>query len=580
MNYKETYNAWLQDENIDEATKAELRSIEGNESEIEDRFYKELEFGTGGLRGILGAGTNRMNIYTVAKATQGLADYINKFMDELKEHHSKEHDCSKCDSCEMEKIPAVAIGCDSRNMSDKFCEITASVLNANGIKTFVFESLRPTPELSFTVRHLGCIAGVNVTASHNAAEYNGYKVFWADGAQVTPPHDEGILKCVNAVANLSNPNLMPKEEAIEKGLYVSIGKDIDEKYMDVISKVLKEPALTRQMAKDVTIAYTPLHGAGIKIVPEILKRFGFTNLHIVKEQEEPDGNFPTVDFPNPEMPSAFKLADELGQKVLADIIIATDPDSDRLGAHVKDGQGKYHALTGNMLGNFMCEYVLSRLKAQNKIPEDGFVIRSIVSSKLFDRIAASYNVQVRPVLTGFKYIGAEILKSEMKHDGTYLFGFEESYGFLPGTHCRDKDACATALLLCEMVAFYKYNDETLWDGILDMYEKYGYEDEKTISITKKGVDGMLAIKQAMTDYRENPPKNFGSFEIKEVIDYNEPEKTNMPKSNVLYYKLDDAWVCVRPSGTEPKIKYYIGVSANDKAQASAKIEELEKNFIG
>ncbi len=560
MDYKETYNQWLSDPNIDEKTKKELRSIEGNEAEIEDRFYKELEFGTGGLRGIIGAGTNRMNIYTVAKATQGLADYINKV--------------------KTEETPSVVIACDSRNMSDKFSKITASVLNANRIKTFVYESLRPTPQLSFSVRHLGCIAGVNVTASHNAAEYNGYKVFWEDGAQVTPPHDEEILKCVSAVTNLSNPKLMSKDEAIEKGLYVEIGKEVDEVYLDTISKVVKEPELVRKMAKDIVIAYTPLHGAGIKIVPEILGRFGFANLHIVKEQAEPDGNFPTVDFPNPEMPSAFKLADELGQKIKADLIIATDPDSDRIGAHVVDGEGNYHALSGNLFGCFMCEYILLRLKEQDKLPINGYVIKSIVSSKLYDRIAEAYDVEVRNVLTGFKHIGAEILRSEINHDGTYLFGFEESYGFLPGTYARDKDACATALLLCEMATFYKSKGQTLWDGILAMYEKYGYEEEKTVSITKKGIDGMNEIKQDMENLRKNPPKNFGHFEVREIIDYNEFEKTNMPKSNVLYYKLDDAWVCVRPSGTEPKIKYYIGVSAKTPEEAKNKINELEKNFVG
>lgn len=580
MGYKETYYEWLNDANIDEETKAELKSIEGNDAEIEDRFYKELEFGTGGLRGVLGAGTNRMNIYTVAKATQGLADYINLFMEKLKVHHAEEHDCSKCTDCEVEKQMSVAIGSDSRKMSDRFCEITAAVLNANGIKTYVFESLRPTPELSFAVRHLGCIAGVNVTASHNPAEYNGYKVFWADGAQVTPPHDEAILDCVNSVTNLSNPKLMPKDEAIEKGLYVEIGKDIDEAYLNVISGVVKEPSLTKQMSKDITVVYTPLHGAGIKIVPEILKRFGFTDLHIVKEQEVPDGSFPTVEFPNPEMPSAFALADELGQKVNADIIIATDPDSDRLGAHVRDGEGNYHALSGNVLGCLMCEYVLGRLNAQGRLPKDGYVIRSIVSSKLFDRIAKNYNACVREVLTGFKYIGAEIRNSEINKDGMYLFGFEESYGFLPGTYCRDKDACATALLLCEMAAFYKYEDETLWDVVLSMYKKYGYEEEKTVSITKKGVNGMAEIKQSMTDMRNNPPRAIGGFEVKKVIDYTKPDETGKPYSNVLYYLLDNAWVCVRPSGTEPKIKYYIGVSGENPEAARQMIAELEREFVG
>ena len=588
-NYRNRYQEWLDDPFIDADTKDELKALKGNDAEIEDRFYKELEFGTAGLRGIIGAGTNRMNKYTVAKATQGLADYINDFFNQLRQHHMENaeeaceeagHDCRNCAGCEeSEMLPSVAIAGDSRHMSREFEDIAAAVLNANGIRAYVFESLRPTPELSFAVRYLNCIAGVNITASHNPAEYNGYKVYWADGAQVTPPHDEGIMACVNQVTNLSNPKMMDKEEAVERGLYVTIGREVDEVFMDRISACVREPSLTKQMARDVTVAYTPLHGAGIMIIPEVLNRFGFTNLFIVKEQEKPDGDFPTVDFPNPEMPEAFRLADALGQKKNADIIIATDPDSDRIGIHVRDNDGNYHDLNGNMIGCLLCEYELSRLSKQGRIPEDAFVVRSIVSSKLFDRIAKSYGVEVREVRTGFKNIGAEMFKSEMTKEGTFLFAYEESYGYLVGTHARDKDACVTALVLCEMCAFYKYNDMTLWDAMCEVYEKYGYAVEQTVSITKKGIDGLTAIAKTMEDMRSNPPKELAGMPVQKFLDYEKPEETGLPKSNVLYFELEDAWVCVRPSGTEPKIKYYVGVSSPSKELAEKKMEQLKQAFV-
>ena len=588
--YKERFEQWLNDPNIDAETKAELKSIEGNEKEIEDRFYRELEFGTAGLRGIIGAGTNRMNKYTVAKATQGVADYINDFYELIRQHHAQMedetceeagHDCSKCSGCssEDEVLPCVAIAGDSRHMSAEFEDIAAAVLNANGIRAYVFDDLRPTPELSFAVRYLGCIAGINITASHNPAEYNGYKVYWADGAQVTPPHDENIMARVEKVENLSNPKLMDKKEALEKDLYVTIGRDVDEAYLDRIAACVREPSLTKQMAKDVKIAYTPLHGAGIKIIPEILHRFGFQDLYIVKEQEKPDGDFPTVAFPNPEMPEAFKLADALGQEKNADIIIATDPDSDRIGLHVRDQEGNYHALNGNQIGCLICEYELGRLKAQNKIPKDGYVVRSIVSSKLFDRIAQAAGVEVKEVLTGFKNIGAEMFKSEITKEGTFILGYEESYGYLVGTHARDKDACVSALVLAEMCAYYKYEDLTIWDVLQDLYQKYGYTEEKTISITKKGIDGLSAIANTMKEMRKDPPEELAGMQVKRFLDYEKPEETNLPKSNVLYFELDDAWVCVRPSGTEPKIKYYIGVSAPTEQEAKEKIDQLEKAFV-
>ena len=587
--YMERYQEWLDDPFIDAETKEELQALAGNEAEIEDRFYKELEFGTAGLRGIIGAGTNRMNKYTVAKATQGLADYIHDFYDLLRKHHQAKsdeaceeagHDCSQCDGCSEDLIlPCVAIAGDSRHMSKEFEDIAAAVLNANGIRAYVFDDLRPTPELSFTVRYLGCIAGINITASHNPAEYNGYKVYWADGAQVTPPHDENIMARVDKVTNLSNPMMMDKEEAMDKDLYIPIGREVDEAYMDQIAACVKEPSLTKQMARDVTVAYTPLHGAGIKIIPEILHRFGFNNLFVVKEQEKPDGDFPTVAFPNPEMPEAFRLADALGQEKNADVIIATDPDSDRIGIHVRDNDGSYHDLNGNMIGCLICEYELARLKAQNRIPADGYVVRSIVSSKLFDKIAEHYGVKVKEVLTGFKNIGAEMFKSEMTGEGTYLFGYEESYGYLVGTHARDKDACVTALVLCEMCAYYKYNDMTLWDAMLEVYEKYGFAMEKTVSITKKGIDGLTAIAKTMEEMRSNPPKELAGMAVQKFLDYEKPEETGLPKSNVLYFELADAWVCVRPSGTEPKIKYYVGVSAPSRKEAEEKMEQLEQAFV-
>ena len=558
MDYRELYEQWINDPAIDEETKNELKSLEGNEAEIKDRFFQELEFGTAGLRGVIGAGTNRMNKYTVAKATQGLSDYINSF---------------------GEKDPKVAIACDSRRMSPEFVEITASVLNANGIKAYVFESLRPTPELSFAVRYLGCIAGVNITASHNPAEYNGYKAYWSDGAQVTPPHDTGIMKCVNAVTNISSPKLMSKEEAIQKGLFITIGEDVDEAYMKEVSKQVREPELLAKYAGEISIVYTPLHGAGIMIVPKLLKRFGFDKLSVVPEQEKPDGNFPTVPYPNPEMPQAFALADALGKETNADIIIATDPDADRIGLHVRDAEGAYHDISGNMIGCMICEYELSRLKECGALPKGGFVVRSIVSSRLFDQIAEHYGVEVRKVLTGFKNIGAEILKSEMEGKGTFLFGYEESYGYLVGTHARDKDACVTALKLCEMCAVYRSEGKTLWDAVQAIYKKYGVHKEKTISITKKGVDGMKEIASTMEEMRKNPPAKIGSFEVLRFLDYEKPETTGLPKSNVLYFELPDAWVCVRPSGTEPKIKYYVGVNAEKEEDALKLVDELEKGIV-
>ena len=559
MEAKEVYRQWLEDPAIDEETKEELRAIEGSEEEIADRFYRELEFGTAGLRGIIGAGTNRMNRYTVGKATQGLADYINR-------------------AC-PDGGASVAIACDSRRMSPEFSDIAASVLNANGIKTYVFESLRPTPELSFTIRRRGCISGINITASHNAAEYNGYKVYWADGAQITPPHDEGIMACVNAVSPLTAFKVMPKEQAKEQGLYVTIGKEDDEAYISTIIGEIKDPEAVKKSADLLKIAYTPLHGTGITIVPEALRRAGFKNISIVKEQSVPDGDFPTGKFPNPEMPEAFELADRLGKETGADLIIATDPDADRIGVHLKDAKGEYHALTGNMIGALICDYELSRRaekgSGKDGIPDDGFVVRSIVSGRMTDAIAKTYNVRLIEVLTGFKHIGRTILDAEESGKGTYLFGFEESYGFLTGDYARDKDACGSALVLAEIAAYYKLKGITPWEAFCSLYEKYGYYMEKTISITKPGIKGLAEIADTMKRLRENSPEKIGSFRVKRSLDYNDPASTGLPKANVLYYDLGDGkWVSVRPSGTEPKIKYYIGVNGSSEDEAISQLEEI------
>lgn len=560
MNAREVYNEWVQSPYIDEETRAELLAIADNDGEIEDRFWQELEFGTAGLRGIMGAGTNRMNKYIVARATQGLADYINQ----------QYRDGLTFEGRKIEK--SVTIACDSRNMSEEFCRNVAAVLNANGIKTYVFDRLRPTPELSFAIRHLNCISGVNVTASHNPPAYNGYKVYWADGAQITEPNDTGIMKCVGRVANLFTPKMMDRQTAEKAGLYVEIGSEIDNLYIDTILAEIKCPEAIWKAGKDVKITYTPLHGAGIMIVPEALKRAGFEQVSVVPEQAEPDGDFPTVDYPNPEIPSAFALADKLGEETGADIIIATDPDADRFGIHVRDLEGNYHALDGNLIGAVMCEYELARRSEKGKIPGNGYVIRSIVTSRLTDAIAASYGVRVVSVLTGFKNIGRAMLDIGQK--GTYLYGFEESNGYLTGGYARDKDGCGTALVFSEIAAYYKSKGLSVWDAVLELYAKYGFYKERTISIVKEGIEGSRQIREDMENFRKMPPEAFGRAQVIETTDYLDSEKTGLPASNVLIWTLDCGWVAVRPSGTEPKIKYYVGVSGRTALEAEEKLEEI------
>ncbi len=570
MNYNELYKEWLNNPYFDEETKAELKALEGNEKEIEDRFYTELEFGTAGLRGVIGAGVNRMNIYTVRKATQGLANYIIK---------------------QNKQDKGVAIAYDSRRMSPEFADEAALCLGANGIKAYVFESLRPTPELSYAVRELGCIAGINITASHNPPEYNGYKVYWEDGAQITPPHDSGIMSEVKAVLDYATVKTMEKEDAKANGMYIVIGKDIDDKYMQELKKQVKNLDSIKKMQKDIKIVYTPLHGTGNIPARRVLDELGFENVYVVPEQELPDGEFPTVSYPNPEAEEAFELALKLAKEKDADLVLATDPDADRLGVYVKDTKtGEYITLTGNMSGCLLAEYELSQIKAQTGIPADGALIKTIVTTNMADAIAKEYNAKLIEVLTGFKFIGQQILGFENNNSGTYLFGFEESYGCLIGTHARDKDAIVATMALCEAAAFYKEQGKTLWDAMIDMYEKYGYYKDDVKSITLKGIEGLQKIQDILNGLRENTPTVVGDYKVLSARDYKadtvknmetgEVTATGLPSSNVLYYDLtDDAWLCVRPSGTEPKVKFYYGIKGDSLEDADKKSKELGEKVL-
>ncbi len=570
MDFKKTYEEWLANPYFDAATKAELESIKDNENEIKERFYADLEFGTAGLRGIIGAGTNRMNIYTVRKATQGLANYICK---------------------EGKQAKGVAIAFDSRRMSPEFADEAALCLAANGIKAYVFESLRPTPELSYAVRKLGCIAGINITASHNPPEYNGYKVYWEDGAQITPPHDTGIMSEVKAVTDYNTVKTMLKDEAQKAGLYETIGAAIDDSYIEELKTQVRHPEIIKEVQKDITIVYTPLHGTGNIPARRVLKELGFENVFVVPEQELPDGEFPTVSYPNPEAEEAFALALKLAKEKDADLVLATDPDADRLGVYVKDAKsGEYITLTGNMSGCLLAEYEISQIKELKGLPADGALIKTIVTTNMADAIAKYYNVKLIEVLTGFKYIGQQILGFEQKGEGTYLFGFEESYGCLIGTHARDKDAIVATMALCEAAAYYKTKGKTLWDAMIDMYERYGYYKDEVKSITLKGIEGLQKIQDIMNTLRENTPSEIGGYKVLSARDYKkdtiknmetgEVTTTGLPSSNVLYYDLSDsAWLCVRPSGTEPKIKFYYGVKGNSLEDAAAKSEALGSQVV-
>ena len=570
MDYKEIYNQWLENPYFDEATKEELKAIKDDENEIKERFYMDLEFGTAGLRGIIGAGTNRMNIYVVRRATQGLANYIAKV---------------------DKKSQGVAIAYDSRHMSPEFAQEAALCLAANGIKAYIFETLRPTPELSFAVRHLGCVAGINVTASHNPPEYNGYKVYWEDGAQITPPHDFGIMGEVKAISDWNTVKTMDKEEAVNAGLFEVIGQAVDDAYMAELKKQIIHMDAIQAEGKNLKIVYTPLHGTGNIPARRILKELGFENVYVVPEQELPNGDFPTVSYPNPEAAEAFELGLKLAKEVDADIVLATDPDADRLGVRVKDKNGEYHDLTGNMSGCLLANYELSQRKAVNgSLPEDGALVKTIVTTNLADAIAKGYNVNLIEVLTGFKYIGQQILGFENSGKGTYLFGFEESYGCLIGTYARDKDAIVATMALCEAAAYYKTQGKTLWDAMIDMYEEFGYYKDAIQAVTMKGIEGLQKIQEIMTTLRQNPPAEFAGHKVTAVRDYKldeitdlatgEKKPTGLPNSNVLYYELtDDAWVCVRPSGTEPKVKFYYGVKGTSLADADEKSDAMGKAVL-
>lgn len=566
MGYKEQYMQWLESDYMDEATKEELRQIAGDEKEIEERFYTELEFGTAGLRGIIGAGCNRMNEYTVRKATQGLANYILKVGGQ---------DCG------------VAIAYDSRHMSPEFADVAALCLAANGIKAYVFESLRPTPELSYAVRKLHTIAGINITASHNPPEYNGYKVYWEDGAQITPPHDSGIMNEVKAISDYAVCKKMDKDAAIAAGLYQTIGADIDDPYIEELKKLVVHQDAIDAVGSQIKVVYTPLHGTGNIPVRRVLKELGFTNVYVVPEQELPDGDFPTVSYPNPEAKEAFTLGLALAKKVDADLVLATDPDADRLGVYVKDAKtGEYHPLTGNMSGCLIGDYLIGQKKELQGLPEDGVFVRSIVSTNMADAIADYYGIELVEVLTGFKFIGQKILEMEKTGKGTYLFGMEESYGCLTGTYARDKDAVVASMALCEAAAYYKTKNMTLWDAMIAMYERYGYYQDGITAITLKGIEGLEKIGQIMNTLRAEAPKEIGAYQVTAVRDYKNDtitdiatgavRPTGLPSSNVLYYELtDDAWVCVRPSGTEPKVKFYFGIKGSSLADADAKAEAMK-----
>ena len=565
MGYKAAFDLWLNNDYFDQETKNELLSIRNDEKEVEDRFYKDLEFGTGGLRGIIGAGTNRMNIYTVRKASQGLANYIKKAGTGAK---------------------GVAIAYDSRRMSPEFAECAALCLAANGIKAYVFDALRPTPELSFALRKLGCTAGIVVTASHNPPEYNGYKVYWEDGAQVTPPHDTGIIAEVNAITDFTTMKTMDKAEAEKAGLYEVIGKEIDDAYMAELKKQIIHPEVIAAVANDIKIVYTPFHGTGNVPVRRILSELGFKNVYVVPEQEEPDPDFTTLDYPNPEDPKAFTLALKLAREKHADIVMATDPDADRLGIYALDTKsGEYIPFTGNMSGMLIAEYILRERTANGTMPADPALVTTIVTTNMAHAITKAYGVKEIDTLTGFKSIGEQIKLFEQTGSNNYVFGLEESYGCLAGNHARDKDAVVAVMCLCEVASYCKKQGITLWDMMIDVYEKYGYYKETQYAITKKGKEGLEEIAAMMDKLRKDPPKEFGELKVRKFLDYKEHKtidfengttgETDLPTSNVLYFDLEnDSWCCARPSGTEPKIKFYMGIRGSSLEDAAAKLDAL------
>lgn len=567
MEYLHKYNEWLTNPYFDAKTKEELAAIKGNDSEIKERFYKDLEFGTGGLRGILGAGVNRMNLYTVRRATQGLANTILRAGGEKK---------------------GVAIAYDSRRMSPEFALDSALCLAANGIHAYLFETLRPTPVLSFSVRELGCISGIVITASHNPPEYNGYKVYWEDGAQITYPKDEEIINEVNSINDFSAAKTMKKEDALAKGLLTIIGKEIDDKYIAALKKLVVNPV--SEEGRKLKIVYTPLHGTGNLPVRRILKELGFENVYIVPEQELPDSEFTTVGYPNPEDPKVFTLAQKLAKEVGADLILATDPDADRLGIMVRDENQEFVLFNGNMTGALIAEYEFSQKAEKGILPKNAALIKTVVTGNISDLIAEYYNAKLIEVLTGFKYIGEQIKFFEQTKFNEFIFGYEESFGCLVGTHARDKDAVVAVMCLCEAAAYYKTKGITVYEQMYSIYKKYGYFKEDLVSVTLKGIEGMQKIKEIMAGFRKNPPKTAGGYQVLKIRDYQEDTITDMvtgavtatglPKSDVLYFDLNDnAWSAIRPSGTEPKIKLYFGVKGSSMADAEEKLHKLMNDEV-
>lgn len=570
MKYLEEYKRWCESPEFDEETKKELLEIKDDVKEIEDRFYQELEFGTAGLRGVIGAGTNRMNKYTVGKATQGLANYIIE---------------------QGTQDKGVAISYDSRRMSKEFSKQTALILNANGIKTYLFEELRPVPELSFAVRQLQCTAGIMITASHNPPKYNGYKVYWDDGSQIVAPRDKDIINKVKSVEKYSDIKQIDQQEAKKQGLFNIIGKEMDDKYLNTLKSLILNPQIMKEQGKSLKVVYTPLHGTGNTVVEKLLNDLGLENVYVVPEQANPDGNFPTVSYPNPEDPKAFKLALDLAKKVDADVVLATDPDADRLGIFAKDTKtNEYKDYTGNMSALLIAEYRISQMKEKGILPDNGMIIKTIVSSNLTDAIAKEYNLELIEVLTGFKNIGAVMKKAEENKDKTYVFGFEESYGCLIGDYARDKDGIAAVMALCEAACYYKAQGITLWDQMINIYKKYGFYKETQVSIVKEGAEGAQIIKEMMTKTRNKDVEKIGDYKVltfkdveKDIVknmQTGEITKTGLPKSNVLYYELEEnSWCCVRPSGTEPKIKLYMGIKGKSETDANEKLEKLKNAMV-
>ncbi|WP_297634139.1 phospho-sugar mutase [uncultured Clostridium sp.] len=567
MNFKEKYNSWLTSETISSEMKEELRNIT-DEKEIEDRFYKDLEFGTGGLRGVIGAGTNRMNIYTVSQATQGFADYLN----------------------ENFKEPKVAIAYDSRNMSKEFAEATALTFAGNGIKVYLHEALEPTPVLSYTVRQLNCQGGVVVTASHNPKEYNGYKVYDEFGGQVTDEKANKVITCVNNVKDFSFIKKISKEEALEKGLLVYIGEDVLKTYIENVKSLTIREELVKEKAKDLKIIYTPIHGSGNVPVRRVLKELGYENVTVVKEQEMPNGNFPTAPYPNPEDPRVFKIALDMAKTDNPDIIFGTDPDCDRIGVVVKEASGEFKVLTGNQTGLLLTDYMLSSLKETGKLPNNGVVIKTIVTTEGAREIANHYGVEIMDVLTGFKYIGEKIREFNEAGDKKYLFGFEESYGYLAGDFVRDKDAVIASMLIAEMTLYYKEKGLSLAEALNNLYNKFGFFKEDLVSIELKGKEGQEQIAACIDKLRHEDIKHIANDKIKIKLDYklsteedfinNIKNDINLPKSNVLKFILDNgSSFVVRPSGTEPKMKVYLAVKGTSIQGADEDMKNFKENVM-